>query len=156
APKFGTGATAVFESAGDFDHGQPFSYGAWVFVPPDYNGSSSVFARMDEKNNYRGWDLWIQGGEFAAPVVSKWPENAIKVRAGKRPVKKGAWQHVFVTYDGSGKTSGLKLFVDGVAAEPEIENGAGITGSIRTSTPFKLAQRSDGAHFDNVALQDVR
>ena len=148
--------TVEFPEAGDFDHKQPFSYGAWVFVPKDYNETAAIFSRMDEKDNYRGWDLWIQQGQFATHVISQWPDNAIKLKTSKRVAKKGKWQHVFVSYDGSGKPEGIKLFVDGEAQSLETENGKGITGSIRTKMPFKFAQRGGGSHLDGLGLQDVR
>ncbi|HEY1172098.1 MAG TPA: DUF1553 domain-containing protein [Verrucomicrobiae bacterium] len=150
------GVTVEFPQAGDFDHKQPFSYGAWVFVPKDYNETAAIFSRMDEKNDYRGWDLWIQQGQFATHIVSQWPENAIKLRTRNRAAKKNKWQHVFVSYDGSGKLEGVKIFVDGELQPLEPENSKGITESIRTKVPFKFAQRSEGAHLDGVGLQDVR
>ena len=157
APLFSKGVTASFAGAGDVDHGQPFSYGAWVFVPPNYNDTAALFARMDpEDKGYRGWDLWIQQGQFATHLVSAWPENALKIRTQKRLARKGQWQHVFVTYDGSGKPEGVKIYVDGVAADTEAENKSGITGSIRAVAPLTLAQRSGGSHFDGVGLQDLR
>jgi len=157
APLFAQGVTASFPEAGAFEHGQPFSFGAWVFVPPNYNETAAVFARMDpESKGYRGWDLWIQQGQFATHVVSTWPNNALKIRTQKRLARKGQWQHVFVTCDGSGKPEGVKLFVDGIAAETEVENKKGVTASIRAEAPLTLAQRSGGSHFDGVGLQDVR
>ncbi|MBX3733671.1 MAG: DUF1553 domain-containing protein [Verrucomicrobiae bacterium] len=157
APLFERGVTASFAGAGDFDHGQPFSFGAWVYVPSNYNDSAAIFARMEpESRAYRGWDLWIQQGQFATHFVSAWPENALKIRTQKRLARKGQWQHVFVTCDGSGRPEGVRLFVDGVAAETEAENKNGVTGSLRASVPLTLAQRSEGSHFDGVGLQDVR
>ncbi len=111
---------------------------------------------MDEKDNYRGWDLWIQQGQFATHIVSQWPDNAIKLKTRNRSAKKNKWQHVFVSYDGSGKLEGVKIFVDGEVQPLEPENSKGITGSIRTKVPFKFAQRSEGAHLNGLGLQDVR
>ncbi len=150
------GVTVEFPEAGDFDHKQPFSYGAWVFIPKDYNETAAIFSRMDEKDNYRGWDLWIQQGQFATHIVSQWPDNAIKLKTRNRAAKKNKWQHVFVSYDGSGKLEGVKIFVDGEVQPLEPENSKGITGSIRTKVPFKFAQRSEGAHLNGLGLQDVR
>ncbi len=157
APVFGKGVTAQLAEVGDFDHGQAFSFGAWVFVPPNYNDAAAIFARMDpDSAGYRGWDLWIQQGQFATHLVHQWPENALKIRTRKREAKKGQWQHVFVTYDGSGKPEGVKLFIDGQPVETEAENKKGVTGSLRAQAPFTLAQRSYGSHFDGVGLQEVR
>lgn len=157
APVFGKDATIRFAEAGDFDRSQAFSFGAWVLVPANYDGTSAIMARMaPESEGYRGWDLWIQQGQFASHLVHKWPESAIKVRTQQRLARKGEWQHVFATYDGSGKASGLKLFVDGVPVNTEVENGSGLQGSLKTGVPFTLAQRTGGSHFDGLGLQDVR
>ncbi|HSH92658.1 MAG TPA: DUF1553 domain-containing protein [Roseimicrobium sp.] len=158
APQFPAGATVAFPQAGDFDHGQPFSYGTWSYIPagPRVEGLA-MLGRMDEKNGHRGWDLWMQQDVFAVHIVNTWPDNAIKVRTVKRAVKRGRWQHVFVTYNGSGRPEGIHIYVDGEKQEIEAENKKGVTGSIRTTVPLTLAQRSTGgAHFDSLALQDVR
>ena len=156
ALQFDKDATVAFPEIGDFDHGQGFSCGAWVFVPKEFNDTAAIVSRLDEKNDYRGWDLWFQSGQFATHIVSKWPDNALKIRTAKPLAKKGQWQHVLLAYDGSGKPEGVKLFVDGVAAETEVENAKGVTGSIRTTVPFKLLQRSQGAQLPGGAVQDVR
>ena len=156
APRFGKDVTAAFAGVGDYDQEQPFSFGSWVYVPENYNGAAAILSRMDEGNHYRGWDLWIEKGEFASHIVHQWPGSAIKVRTNKRLAKTGQWHHVMATYDGSGKAEGLRIYVNGAAAALETENGAGVKGTLRTSVPFRLAQRSTGAHFDGVGLQDVR
>ena len=60
------------------------------------------------------------------PVDRKWParsaphpqwdQNAIKV-ATEAELKVGQWNHVLVTYDGSGKAAGLKVYVNGERQE---------------------------------------
>jgi uncharacterized protein DUF1553/concanavalin A-like lectin/glucanase superfamily protein len=62
---------------------------------------------------------------------------------------------VFVTYDGKGKAGGVRLFVDGTEApiKPEIN---ALKGSIKTTTPTRIGQRSDGSFFTDGGVQDVR
>ena len=40
---------------GDFEHDQPFSYGAWVRTTSKIN--AALFAKMDTQGGHRGWDL---------------------------------------------------------------------------------------------------
>src|SRR6202011_4774955 len=96
---------SVLEAAdvGDFDRNQAFSYGAWVRLPSDHT-SGAVCARMDDQKDYRGWDLWIEKGHVGAHIINKWPDDALKV-VSKNPVPPGQWNHLFVTYDGSGKAA---------------------------------------------------
>jgi hypothetical protein len=152
---FSKDATASFPDAGDFDVHQPFSYGAWVYIPTNAVDGTSIFARMDEADDHRGWDLWYDGGTIAAHFVNKWPQNALKIRTKKAVTKKGEWQHVFVTYDGTGEANGAHIYVNGASQEVDVDPRK-ITGTLRTTTPLKLTQRSTGSHFLGGALQDVR
>ncbi|MCC6234868.1 MAG: DUF1553 domain-containing protein, partial [Verrucomicrobiales bacterium] len=156
AVHYDRGASVPLGDAGDFDLGQPFSFGGWVYVPSGLDDTASILARMDEAHGHRGWDLWIQQGQFATHVVSQWPEDAIKVRTRKRLAKKGDWQHVFVTFDGSGKASGIRIYVDGVAAETDSEAKEQVRESIRTTQPLRLGKRSAGSAFAGGAVQDFR
>ena len=58
-----------FADAGDFERDHAFSFGAWVKLPKaDLIGS--ILARMDDRNNYRGWDLWLENGRIATHLVT--------------------------------------------------------------------------------------
>ena len=91
---------------------------------PKANLTGALMARMDDrKGSYRGWDLWLERGRIGAAWASfiNSPDKAIKVVA-QTPVKAGPWHHVFVTYDGSSKAAGVKLYVDGVVQEHNVAN----------------------------------
>ena len=78
-------------------------------------------------------------------------------------VKKGDWQHVFTTYDGSGKASGLKIFIDGKEQRTTVERDSLQRKSILNGndfivghwTPRNLKNR-DLQGFTNGSLDDVR
>ncbi|MCX6853914.1 MAG: DUF1549 domain-containing protein, partial [Verrucomicrobia bacterium] len=129
APVMKPGGTFEIGAVGDFEKNQPFSYGAWVRAGKlGVNGA--VLARMDEKGHYRGWDLWQDDRSFGAHIVSTWPNDALKVTTKKTSVRPGVWQHVFVTYDGSSKAKGVKIFIDGKEQELKTEVN-GLKGSIK-------------------------
>ncbi|MFO0908076.1 MAG: DUF1553 domain-containing protein [Isosphaeraceae bacterium] len=142
--------------AGDFDTKDAFSYAAWVQIPKKpLNRGAAIFARMDEGNDYRGWDLWVENARPAAHIISKWPTDAIKVVA-RDPLPLGDWAHVAVTYDGSAKASGVHIYINGREQPLDVAND-NLKSSIRTTTPLQLAKRSgDGAKLPNAALQDLR
>jgi len=139
---------------GDFERDQPFSYGAWVRVPSG-GTYQSVLARMDQSRDYQGWDLFTHDRNYAVHLVNAWPANALKVVTTENPLKPGEWQHVFVTYDGSGKPAGLKIFINGKAARTRGETDT-LTGSIRTQVPLRVGQRSKDQLLANGQVQDVR
>lgn len=142
--------------AGDFERDQQFSFGGWVYVAPTFGDGASVFARMDPDNSFRGWDLWYEQAHFATHLVHEWPGHALKIKTKLRVAKKGEWQHVFVTYDGTGKPEGVQIYFDGRRVETEVAQGSELTESIRTKVPFTIGQRYKGSHFNGGGVQDLR
>ncbi len=142
-----------FADKGNFEKDHPFSFGAWV-KPPKAGLTGSVIARMDDRRNYRGWDLWLENGRIASHLVHEWPGDAVKVVArGNLPP--GAWTHVFATYDGSGRAAGLKIYLNG---EPQATDthADSLKQSIRTDVPFKVGQRHSTARVDQTVIHSVR
>ena len=132
---------------------KPFSYGCWV-KPDAGNASGAIFSKMNESNSYRGFDLWLQGGAPGTHIIHKWQENAVKV-VGKTKTKAKQWSHIFVTYDGSGKASGTKIYLNGKLEAHNIE-ADGLNGSIQTPNDFRIGRRSNSAHANNIEIDDVR
>jgi hypothetical protein len=147
------GKTWEFAHAGDFEKDHPFSYGAWVKLPKT-GLVGSILARMDDRHNYRGWDIWLEQGRVASHLVHEWPGNALKV-VSPAEVAPGVWTHVFVTYDGSGRASGMKIYVNGVPQKTETSADS-LTQSIRTDVPLKLGQRHTTARLDQTVIHTVR
>jgi hypothetical protein len=157
APVIKPGSTFEVSEAGDFELNQKFSYGAWIKA--GRNGVfGAIMARMDEKNGYRGWDLWQNNRGLSVHLVDKWEENAIKVSTREPVLKPGEWQHVFVTYNGSSKAEGVQIYINGVPQKRLTveKNTLKPKASIRTIVPLKIGQRSDGAIFADGSVQDAR
>ena len=145
-------ATPVFPGVGDFARDQKFSYAAWVKPGKDKNGA--LFARMTEGPGYRGWDLFLEGKTLLVHLINIWPDNAIKVSA-KKDLPKDKWSHVCVTYDGSSKASGVRIYVNGEEQASDTDKDS-LTSSIRTEVPFTIGQRHRGDRLEGAGLQDVR
>lgn len=138
---------------GDFEKEDKWSYGAWVWIE-NKEGAGGLIARMDEKNGFRGWDLYLDKDRPVAHFVNKWPDNAVRVASNTR-IKEKKWTHVFVTYEGNAKASGVKIYVDGKITETESDDKK-LTETIKTTVPLTIAHRSDGDVVKGVGLQDVR
>jgi hypothetical protein len=156
SPVMKLGGTFDLGELGDFEKDQKFSYGAWIKA-----GRNGVFggiiARMDEKGGYRGWDLWQNDRALGVHIIDSWPDNGIKVTTTAPVVKPGQWQHVFVTYDGSSKPDGIRIYVDGKEEKLKIEKNTLKPGAtLRTKTALRIGQRSHSQVFDGGAIQDVR
>ena len=155
APRIKRGRTFDLGDVADLKSDQPFSYGAWIRSERGINGA--VFARIDVAKKFRGWDLWQQGAHFGAHLVDSWPDSALKIVTQKPVLKFGQWNHVFVTYDGSGKAEGLRLFHNGVEQPKSVETGTLKAGADTSSeTPLRIGQRSTKEFFEDGFLQDMR
>ena len=64
----------------------------------------------------------------------------------------GDWKHVFFTYDGSGKASGIRIYVDGAPVATRVVQDTLGHGTIRTQVPMQLGYR----HPDATPLRDSR
>ena len=109
---------------------------------------------MDDRDNYRGWDMWLEGGRIATHLVHHWPEDALKVVA-RGKVSPGVWTHVFVTYDGSAKASGVKIYINGEPQETDV-HADGLKQTIRSQVPLKVGQRHTGSRIDELVVHTLR
>jgi hypothetical protein len=148
------GATFDLGAAGDFDKDQAFSYGAWVRFPGG-QAHQAILARMDDQKDFRGWDLFQHDRRVAVHIIHRWPSDGLKVQTRAEVVRPGTWQHVLVTYDGSGAAKGVQIHLDGQPVPLEITHNS-LRNSIRTETPLRVGQRSTGQHFVGGQVQDVR
>jgi hypothetical protein len=137
----------------DSEWNKPFSYGCWVKTS-NGNQNGAVFAKMDEGNAFRGFDLWLQGGKPGAHIINKWQDNAVKV-VGKKKLAAKKWQHLFITYDGSGRAAGTRVFLNGEKLDQTVE-ADGLTATIATDKPLRLGRRFNTSHTNGVEIDDVR
>ena len=85
------------------------------------------------------------------------PRIAIKVTSVDPLEVNGDWRHVFFTYDGSGKASGIKLYVDGTPVATRVVADALGHETIRTQAPMLLGYRYPDANpLRDTRYQDVR
>ena len=138
-------------NVGDFDGSHGFSYGAWI--KPQGAGVGAPFARMNNANDFRGYDIHLSGGIVEVHLIHKWPTDAIKVRS-KNKLKPDEWQHVFITYDGSKKADGVGIYVDGKKWDWDIEQN-GLAGTIKSKGPFYLGRRNGGSLYKGL-VDDLR
>lgn len=135
----------------DFEYTDKFSYGAWVY--PTGNEAMTVISRMDDTAKVRGWDLFLGDRRPFVHLISEWEQNAIRVNA-KSQIELNKWTHLFVTYDGSGKAKGVKLYINGKPAELDITHDK-LTGTIRVPTPAYIGRRNPAAPFKGM-IDEVR
>ena len=138
---------------GNFEHNQSFSYGAWVKIPRD-NLTGAVLGKMDGGNKHRGYDLWLAGGRPGIHLIHEYPDNALKVVAREK-IKANQWNHLFVTYNGTGKAGGVKIFVNG-KKQGKILHKDSLTKSILTNKPLHIGGRFNSSFVNGAEIDEVR
>ncbi|MGI9241829.1 MAG: DUF1553 domain-containing protein [Verrucomicrobiales bacterium] len=115
-----TGDDAIQLKSGNFPRWQPFSVSLWMKTP-DLKDRAVVYHRSKAWTDAasRGYELLIEDGKLSAALIHFYPGNAIRVRASEL-LKPGEWAQVTVTYDGSSRADGLRIYVGGKLVETEV------------------------------------
>ena len=115
-----TGDHGIDVKAGNFARWQPFTVSIWINSPKAFE-RSVVFHRSRAWTDAgsRGYELLIEDGRLSAALIHFWPGNAIRVQS-VAPLEVGKWHQVTMTYDGSSKAGGLRLWLDGRPLETEV------------------------------------
>ena len=106
-----------FSGLGRFTRHTPYTIAFWMKDPRLADGPAVVYSATDgtDAGPY-GYDLMVDKGILTARMFRHWPGNAIAVRT-RVEVSKDTWTHVAVTYDGSSRGSGLKIYINGKLAD---------------------------------------
>jgi mono/diheme cytochrome c family protein len=85
------------------------------------------------------------------------PEVALKISANTPLPVDGQWKHIFFTYDGSGRASGIKLYINGRPVETHVVSDTLRGATIRTKAPMQLGWRyPDADPAKQTRYQDIR
>ena len=106
----------------NFEWTQPFSGGLWInTIKLDSTKTQTLMGTAGEKNNYwRGWDFYLDGeNRLNFRLIHSLPHNYIHARA-HNPIDTNQWTQVYFSYDGTGKASGIQLFINGTLAASEV------------------------------------
>ncbi len=115
-----TGDDAVDTPVGNFKREDAFSISLWMKTP-DIKDRAVVLHRSRAWTDAasRGYELLLEEGKLKWSLIHFWPGNAISIRTMQiMPIQE--WVHIVMTYDGSSRASGLKLYVNDKLADVEV------------------------------------
>jgi len=135
----------------DFSADQPFSVASWIF--PTTGGRMTLVAKQGDAPMLRGYEVSLEDSHIVVSIVSDHSTSRLQVRTVD-PTELRDWQHVVVSYDGSGVASGLHVYVDGVSQQTSVDHDD-LRGSITTSQPLRIGRGATGTPFRGV-LDEVR
>ncbi|MFO1053076.1 MAG: DUF1553 domain-containing protein [Planctomycetota bacterium] len=111
---------AIFPKVADFARDDPFTIACFVRVA-EHHDRAVVWHRSRAWTDAgsRGYELLLEDGRPSAALIHFWPGNALRVVA-RRALVPGRFTHIAVSYDGSSRAEGLRIFVDGQAVEVDV------------------------------------
>ena len=111
-----------FNGIPPLDRDLPFSVSFWMSVGS--NRGPGVLARVEDAESRRGIELLMdrsavlgrlkEGSHLVFRMSHAWPADAIEVRTKDRIVQ-GDWYQVAVSYDGTGGSRGIHVYLNGEA-----------------------------------------
>jgi len=155
----------VCKGVGDFKRTDSFSFSLWL-KPTEPQDRAVILhhSRAWTDSGSRGYELVLEKERPFFGLIHFWPGNALGVRA-KAALAMNDWSHVTVTYDGSSRAAGVRLYVNGARVETETvrdhlykdiahrkEWGDADVGNI----PLTLAGRFRDSGFKNGLIDDFR
>ena len=138
-----------------FTRHDPVSISMWI-RPSERNTRAAIvhasgFYTLDADAS--GLELLLDQGVLRWSAIHLWPGSAASVQM-RAPLKVGAWTHLAVTYDGSSRASGLRIYIAGELAETEVLRDA-LDGPLTTHT-LEVGSRSRDAGFRGGAIDALR
>ena len=118
---FGDGFITIGEQPfAYFDRHQPFSFGLWFRIEKAGASGPLVTRSGGLINGNRGYEVMLRpDGTFTAGLHHVAPDNSLEIETTK-PVTAQEWHHLALTYDGSSRAAGVRLFLDGQLADTRI------------------------------------
>ena len=102
-----------FPKVGHYTRVQPFTFAFW-FQCSEVQEKAVIIHRsragLDAAN--RGYELTFEEGKLTATLGHFYPGNAIRVQALEK-INFKDWAHIALSYDGSSRAAGLKLYLNG-------------------------------------------
>lgn len=150
---------------GRFGRTDPFTLGLWLKPTEAQNRAVLLhYSRAWSDSGSRGYELVLEESRPFFGLIHFWPGNAVAVRA-KQTLPLGEWSHLTVTYDGSSRASGIRLYRNGAPLELEtvrdnlykdIQHRAEWGDSEAGSIPLTLAGRFRDNGFKNGLLDELQ
>jgi Protein of unknown function (DUF1553)/Protein of unknown function (DUF1549)/Concanavalin A-like lectin/glucanases superfamily/Planctomycete cytochrome C len=105
--------------AGSLDRSHPFTISFWLQTPAILAEAIVFHRQSGTDTGFHGTQLSFDRGRLFFAFIRFWPGNAMAVRT-RSVVPARQWVHVAVSYDGSGKAAGQRIYVNGQQAETEV------------------------------------
>lgn len=104
----------------NFDRHQPFSISIWANLLKEGEEGSLFSKNNGEFEGYRGYRVFLHKDNTLSVTLSYvWPANCIELKIPDK-LAPNEWYHIALTYDGSSKASGVKLYLNGKQTQAKV------------------------------------
>ncbi|QHT68524.1 DUF1553 domain-containing protein [Rhodocytophaga rosea] len=103
------------KKVGAYEMNEAFSVGMWINTSKLEKGKTqTLIGNTGNKNNFwRGWEFYLDtANHLSVRLIHSLPHNYLHVST-LESIPLDTWTHVAFTYEGSGKASGVKLYMNG-------------------------------------------
>lgn len=109
-----------FADVPGFTRRDPHSLVFWMKCPERKARATVIHtSRFTIESDEQGYQVMLKDGRLCWEVIHLWPGSAAAIRTAA-PFPLDRWVQVAVTYDGSSRASGLRVWLDGVQAATEV------------------------------------
>ncbi|HTF90856.1 MAG TPA: DUF1549 domain-containing protein [Planctomycetota bacterium] len=143
----------AFADVPAFRRCDPYSLVFWMRCP-DVKQRATVLhtAPFTIESDQQGYQVMLEDGRLEWQVIHLWPGSAAAIRTREAfPI--GQWVQLAVTYDGSSRAAGLRIYLDGVEANTEILRDH--LDGVATSRIFQVGFRDRDLGFKGGAVDDL-
>jgi mono/diheme cytochrome c family protein len=144
-----------------FERDQAFSVSSWIKPRGTAARLGDVkkgvlIGKMSQESPHRGWNVYWEKGAILFQLSHDSSNNLLSVEAPGRLAPVNQWTNVCVTYDGSGKAAGVKIYINGKPVKTKITKDT-LTASTKTEAPLWLARRHPaGEILQQTGYQEMR
>ncbi len=146
----GVNQTLLTDRHNSFEGNEAFSYAFWARFPEPFTMARMMGTEDGNFDLVPGYLLYVEDDKLSFQLCSTWDYNYIKVTT-ERSFPFGKWTYVTVTYDGSSKANGVRIYLDG-ELQPLVVHKDNLTKKLDTGSWFTIGHYS----FEGGALDEFR
>jgi hypothetical protein len=155
ALKFSGENSVTIDKVADFKRSDPFSFSFWIQIAEELPEIIVLHHQQAGSDAAcQGYQFVLEDGYATFALVHFWPGNAVKVRTREK-LKLHEWLHLGITYDGSSRASGVKLYLNGVPAATEVVRDS-LFKDFANGQPLTLGARFRGRGFKDGLVDELK
>jgi hypothetical protein len=116
------------DGVGRFEHSDSFSIDLAVYADKTYDEAAIINHNDHLRYGSGGWTVDLEHNRVKVQLVHAYPREQLTVIT-TAALPEDAWTRIAITYDGSAKAAGVKVYLDGAPAALEIRRD-GLTQSM--------------------------